>query len=119
MKYFFTLLIAGFSVSLCLAQEATPSGHDSSLQFPAQNAWGNVHLEYFIINTEQGTYGYDVFADGKMVIHQTTIPGRPGNLGFKTKDDAAKVAEMVLGKIRQGQMPPTIEQDELKTLGIE
>jgi len=35
------------------------------------------------------------------MIHQTSIPGLPGNEGFKTREDVAKVAELVMSKIRK------------------
>ena len=50
------------------------------------------------------------------MIHQSSIPGLPGNEGFKTKDDAIKVAEMVVYKIRNGEMPPTVSIDEMESL---
>ncbi|MGB3076887.1 MAG: DUF4907 domain-containing protein [Chitinophagales bacterium] len=39
----------------------------------------------------ENTFCYDVFAAGKLLIHQTNIPGLPGNDVFKTKEDAVKV----------------------------
>lgn len=64
------------------------------------------------------TFGYDIFKNGKLLIHQPTIPGRPGVSGFKTITDAEKVAKLVIGKMRKGIMPPTIEEKELTQLKI-
>jgi hypothetical protein len=36
------------------------------------------------------TFCYDVYADDRLLIHQTSIPAMPGNEGFKTKADARK-----------------------------
>ena len=52
------------------------------------------------------------------MIHQTSAPALPGNEGFKTKEDATKIALLVIEKIRKGEMPPTISIDEMKKLGV-
>jgi hypothetical protein len=40
----------------------------------------------------------------------------PGNEGFKTKEAAAKVAELVISKMKKGEMPPSITIEELKAI---
>ena len=52
-----------------------------------------------------------------MMIHQPSAPGLPGNEGFKSKEKASKVAELVISKIKNGEMPPSITMDEMKKLG--
>ena len=42
----------------------------------------------------------------------------PGNEGFKTKADAEKVAQLVIDKIRKGEMPPTVTIKEMKKLKV-
>ncbi len=91
---------------------------NSDVQFPEASAYTNANLTYNIIDAPNNTYSYDVYAEGRLMIHQTSAPGLPGNEGFKTKDDAAKVAEMVMYKIRKGEMPPTVTLEEMKELGI-
>lgn len=75
-------------------------------------------LSYTLTPVNNNQYGYDIFVNGRLRIHQPTIPGQPGNSGFKTKSDAKKVALFVMDKINKGIMPPTITQEELKNLGI-
>lgn len=75
-------------------------------------------LRYTIIQVNNNQYGYDIFVNGQLRIHQPTIPGQPGTTGFKNKADSKKVALLVIDKINKGIMPPTITQDELKNLGI-
>ncbi len=76
----------------------------------------NTVYTYKIIDAANGTYGYDVYAGGKLRIHQPTIPAMPGNEGFTTKAAAEKVAQLVIQKIKRGEMPPTISVDEMKKL---
>lgn len=78
----------------------------------------NSNITYEIIPSINNTWGYDIFIDNKKIIHQPSIPGLPGNEGFKTKEDAQIVAELVVNKIKKGEMPPSISIDELKTLRI-
>jgi hypothetical protein len=75
-----------------------------------------VALSYKIISAANDTWGYDIFSSNKLTIHQPTIPGRPGNEGFKTKEAAQKVAELVIEKMKKGVMPPTVTEEELKKL---
>jgi len=75
-------------------------------------------LSYTIIPVNNNQYGYDIYVNGRLRIYQPTIPGQPGNTGFKNKADAKKVALLVMDKINNGIMPPTVTQEELKNLGI-
>ncbi len=52
----------------------------------------------------------------RLFIHQQSVPGLPGNEGFKTKEAASKVATLVVSKIQKGEMPPSITLDEMKKL---
>src|SRR5690242_10648688 len=58
-------------------------------------------LLYIIIPGVDHTYGYDIFRNGRRVIHQPSIPCLPGVAGFSTKRRAQKVAVLVMEKIRK------------------
>ena len=92
--------------------------HASAATFPKLSAAVDASFTYKIIDAPQHTYGYDVFAAGRLIIHQTSVPGLQGNEGFKTKEDATTVALLVIEKIRKGEMPPTISIDEMKKLNV-
>ena len=114
------ILFCWISMTMLLAQaRPAPAQRDgSAAKFPAASAYANTKLTYNVIDTPKHTYGYDVFADGRLMIHQTSAPALPGNEGFKTKEDAAKVALLVIAKIKKGEMPPTISIDEMKQLSV-
>ena len=76
-------------------------------------------LEYFIINVPENQFGYYIMIDGQMYIEQKTIPAIQGLKGFKTKEQAEAVAQRVIEKIKEGEMPPTIEIRDLDSLKIE
>ena len=72
-----------------------------------------------LIHAGAATYGYEIYASNKLFIRQTTIPGAPGNKGFRRKADAQKVAGLVVSKLSHGIMPPTIEKKEMDKLHIQ
>ena len=77
----------------------------------------NVLIEkysYKVINSHNKSFGYDIFCNDKLLIHQTTIPGLPGNTGFKNDQDAKKIAVLVITKIKKGEIPPSVSTEELK-----
>ena len=87
-------------------------------KFPAEGTHTKTRLTYKIIDAPNNTFCYDVFADGKLMIHQTSVPGLSGNEGFKTKGNAEKVAQLVINKIKKGEMPPTVSIDEMKKINV-
>lgn len=76
-------------------------------------------LNYFVIKAKQNTYGYAIYADGKLFIYQETIPGLDGPLGFKDTLSASKTAQLVIDKIKKGGTQPEISLDEMKMLNID
>lgn len=71
-----------------------------------------------IFQNPDRTYGYTILDNGKKYIHQPSIPGRQGTRGFKTKQDAQKVATFVIDKMNKGIFPPSVSEQDLKTLQI-
>lgn len=63
-------------------------------------------------------WGYQIRKNGKLILDQPTIPGRPGLNGFQSQEDAQKVAELVVSKLKAQVFPPTVNEDDLKNLNI-
>lgn len=76
-------------------------------------------LQFKIIPAPNNTWGYDILKDRKVFIHQPNRPGMAGTSGFATKNDATKVALLVIAKIKKGEMPPTVTLQELRALHIQ
>lgn len=117
MKKVFTSVLFIFQLLFAQAQQL-PQKQDNAAQFPSANAYTNTKLTYKIIDAPGKTYGYDIYADGKLMIHQNSIPGMPGNKGFSKKTDAEKVAQLVTSKIKKGEMPPTVTPEEMQKLKV-
>ena len=75
-------------------------------------------LSYEIIPGVQNSFGYDSISGTKKLVHQPSVPGLPGNRGFNSKEDAAKCAKLVINKINNNIMPPTVTRQELDSVNI-
>lgn len=93
------------------AQPAT-----STAEFP--RTANTATITHRIIDAPQGTFGYEILADGKLLVRQTNIPGQPGNMGCASQADAEKLAAFVAAKVKRGEMPPTVTKEELEGLNI-
>ena len=82
------------------------------------NPFKDADIKAVVIPLENHTFGYDIYVHGAVLVHQPTRPGLPGNSGFATDEDAMKVAELVIRKIRNNEMPPTVTIEELQVLGV-
>ena len=75
-------------------------------------------LSYEIIPAAQNSFGYNILSGSKKLVHQPSVPGLPGNRGFRSKEDEEKCAKLVIKKINNNMMPPTVTRQELDSLKI-
>jgi len=90
----------------------------SGIQVPGREENKNTNYTYTVIPSVNKTWGYDIYLQKRLFIHQPNIPGLPGNEGFKTKSDVKKVARLVIGKIKKGEMPPSVTVEEMKKIKV-
>jgi hypothetical protein len=62
-------------------------------------------------------WGYEILVDHKIFIHQENIPALTGKKSFVTKEDAMKIATLVVQKLVRGKQP-SITKDDLTALKI-
>lgn len=98
------------------AQPPGPGNTISSL--PDTSRYQDALITATIFSAQNNTWGYDIFVNHTLFIHQPSIPCYGGRDGFRTKKNALSVAELVITKIRKGLVPPTVTKAELKALGI-
>ncbi len=89
--------------------ESTPVSDSSSSHFSMQTFKNADGL---------GSYGFDIYQEGKMMIHQNSIPAIQGNKGFSTEEEAKVVGALMLYRISNGIMPPSITISDLDSLGV-
>lgn len=68
--------------------------------------------------TANHTFGYNIFMNNALVIHQPVIPCYGGSSGFRSEKEAMLVAALVISKMKKGLLPPTVTRQELAKLGI-
>ncbi len=88
------LLCAAFNVNteIIQAQPAARPKTASAIRRQDNNC------SYKIIGAAGKTFGYDIFQNNRLIIHQPAVPAMPGNGGFKTRAGAGKVAQLVIQK---------------------
>jgi hypothetical protein len=116
LSLMFIGLIFLLSGKIIQAQVQPPVKSEKKSDFPSGDAFKNDKITYYLIPGINNTWGYDILVDKKLTIHQPSIPSLPGNEGFKTKEGAEKVANLVIGKMKKGEMPPSIDIEEMKKL---
>ena len=117
MKIFLLALFLGTSFFGAIAQSSNGKvKRGTPPSFPAAAQLSNANLTYKIVPVQNNTWGYNIYAGGRLLIQQSSIPGMAGNDGFKTKSGAEKVAQLVISKIKKGEMPPTVEIREMAKL---
>ena len=86
--------------------------------YQARVKWKKEHVlvELRPVKTAQG-WGYDILANGKVFIHQPTVPAIQGQHSFRTKEGALAVGQKVVDRITQGQMP-MVTTEEVQQMGI-
>ena len=85
----------------------------------APNPYRDAAITTRLIPGARQTHGYEVLVNGRVLVSQPSIPGIAGNDGFRTPEQAQRVAALVAGKLRDNQMPPTVTAEELQRLRIE
>jgi hypothetical protein len=83
-----------------------------------KNPYANAEITVKIIPSANNTFGYDILLYGRPLVHQPNIPGLPGNEGFSTMERTQTVAEFVVKKIKNNEMPPTVTIEDLNNLGV-
>lgn len=115
--FFLMLLIFAWlpGTSISADKTAEERGVEKKQQ---QNPYADAKTSIMIIPSLNNTFGYDILIHDRLLVHQLNIPALPGNDGFKTKEQAQKVAKFVLKKIRKNEMPPTVTIEDLKKMGV-
>lgn len=92
------LLIFTFLISMAVFAQQNPLVKDvhkedhKEVSFPKAEQFSNTQLNYMIIPARGNTFGYNIYANNKLKIHQVSIPAMPGKNGFKKYASAEKVA---------------------------
>lgn len=82
-------------------------------------SWKNSYeIESKAIKSGSG-WGYEIYVGKKIFITQRNIPAIIGTKQFVSEEQAKKVAELVIVKLKQKHALPSVTVHELDSLGIE
>ena len=126
IKHNSSLLIILLLVSFFLAAGGCNHGRSRNLEvkstaFPVDADHPQEYSDNIKVRSYQNadsSWGFAVFLNGQLYIHQQVMPGTESITGFRTEKDALKVAELVAGKIRRHITPAGVSKEELDSLGI-
>lgn len=107
---------AGVALAAALLALASPRSGDPSRP-PEPGPYTAADLSVEVLPAPNGTFGYAVRMDGRVIVHQPHRPALPGAEGFTTQDHARKVGELVVHKLRSNILPPAVTVAELDSLG--
>jgi hypothetical protein len=83
-----------------------------------KNPYADAEITIKVFPASNKTFGYDIILNNRPFIHQPHVPGMSGNDGFADMEKAQKVAEFVVKKIKNNEMPPTVTMDDLNRMGV-
>lgn len=124
------LIIVVFSLALISCQnnekkdsaQEEQEGHADTTK-PAPNPYINSKIDFQVFSNDTTAdsllhgYGYNIIIDGKLYVHQPHIPAVSGNNGFSTIANAEKAAALIVYKIKNNVMPPSVTSNELDSVG--
>lgn len=96
--YLFLSMEIGMSMLLLLAVTSLKAQTNS-------NTNNKATYTYKIIAAKANTFGYDIYRDGVLIVHQPTIPGKPGWLAFSTKQQAVEAAIKIIEAKQNPSLP--------------
>jgi hypothetical protein len=120
-SFSYTFLVVLFILFICAGLPETSMSADEATGkavIKQLNPDDNDKLTIMIIPSVNNTFGYDLLLYGRPLVHQPNVPGLPGNEGFTTKEKAQAVAEFVVKKIRNNEVPPTVTIEDLNSMGV-
>lgn len=87
-------------------------------QTVASSATPNFSSQFFLVDSlnPKSGFGYNILIDGDLFIHQNSIPSLPGNTAFPSQEKAELVANLVIHKLKNNIMPPSVSKQELDSL---
>ena len=100
--------------------ENSNSESETKPRFEPQQKTANYSTQLFLVDSlnPKAGFGYNVLVDGKIFVHQPSIPSIPGNQTFSSKEKAELVANLVMLKLKNNIMPPSVSKNELDSLQI-
>jgi hypothetical protein len=118
LTYFVLVGFSQWAISAGKRTGKNESKKENVLQKEKCNPYEKAKITTRIISSVNKTFGYEIVVNGKTLVRQPNIPALPGNDGFTTKKRAQRVADFVVRRIRNNEMPPTVTVEDLQKMGV-
>jgi hypothetical protein len=76
------------------------------------------YIKFRTFQNSDSSWGFTIFMNSRPYIHNKNVPVSGSNSGFRSKNDAEKVADLLSKMLRQGNLNPKINKNTLDSLGI-
>lgn len=76
----------------------------------------SIHYSITVLKNIDSTFGYQINKNNEVFIVQKSIPAISGNNGFKDSSLAKKCGNIVVNKLKNKVFPPSITNEELKSI---
>ena len=118
-QHFIYLLVFLTACSNAKVQTPNKTKETAQVHTDSINDKPVAEFELRVIQNEDQTWGYDIAMGGRQYIHQAEMPAVGGNKGFVQEKQARQVGQLVLEKLKQGIMPPSISAEEVNKVLLE
>ncbi len=82
------------------------------------NHRGMVYINYKTIHSDSLGWGYDIYSNKKILVHQIFIPAIEGKKGFVSEEQAATIAKLIIAKMSVSKAFPSVTVHDLDSCGI-
>jgi hypothetical protein len=76
------------------------------------------YIKFRTFQNSDSSWGFTIFMNSRPYIHNKNVPVSGSNSGFRSKNDAEKVADLFSKMLRKGNLNPKINKNTLDSLGI-
>jgi hypothetical protein len=119
-KHLAFCILCGVTFCSCSQSSTKPAISDS---VPTPSATSSINEKYNIRTYrnegQNNGWGYDIYADSALYVHQPHIPALNGTRGFVSETDARSVGQFVVLKLMRNIVPPSVSKQELDSLQIQ
>ena len=115
--FFITIILLSYSCGTKSSRAVDNSASVSSADVSPKGPFPD-DIKSKPFRNSDSTWGFTIYVNGKIYIHQQAISVRGSTSGFRTEEDASKTSELFIRKIKNHISPETVSVKELDSLGI-
>lgn len=115
--FFITIILISYSCGTKSSRAADNSASVSTVDVSSKGPFPN-DIKSKPFRNSDSTWGFTIYVNGNIYIHQQAIPVTGSKSGFLTEQDASKTSGLIIKKIKNHISPESVSEKELDSLGI-